>query len=484
MNRRMVAFVTGRILIITAILMLPSMLVAVLYGEGWTGLWPFLVAQLLALATGLPLGWRKPELTRIYVREGFVVVALSWIALSLFGALPFLLSGAIPDPIDAFFETASGFTTTGASILHDVEALPHSLLFWRSFTHLVGGMGVLVFALAVLPSIDSDDVNIMRAEVPGPSFGKVRARIRHSARLLYAIYLSMTLLLVLLLWLGRMPLFDSFVHAFGAAGTGGFGIRNSSVAYYNSAYIDYVLAIAMLLFGVNFNLYSLFVLYRHRAKEALNNEELRWYGAIVLAGIALILFDVLPLYDTVGDALRVVVFTVSSIITTTGYTIADFSLWPLFSRVLLLLMMFIGGMAGSTAGGLKISRIVIYLKTVIQEWRRAVSSNRRLPVLLEGKALSDVSLLRTYRYLMIYVGLFIVQLVLLSLAAPNFLTAFSAVAATFNNIGPGLDVVGPAGNYAVLGRMPRLLLSVGMIMGRLEIIPILVLFSPRTWRRG
>ncbi len=482
MNRKMVAYVCGRILLLLTGLLLPSLAVALIYGEGWAGVWPFLAAMLVAAAPGLALSFRRPANTRIYSREGFVIVALSWFAFSAIGALPFLLSGAIPDPVDAFFEAASGFTTTGASIIPDVEALPHSLLFWRSFTHLVGGMGVLVFALAVLPSIESDDVSIMQAEVPGPVFGKLRARLTHTARLLYIIYLAMTAVLVVLLCLGGMPLFDSLVHAFGTAGTGGFGIKNSSVAFYNSAYIDYCLAIGMFLFGVNFNLYYL-LLYR-RSREVLRNEELRWYLGIALAAIIAIALDLIPHYSSTPRLIRDVVFSVSSVMTTTGFSIVDFAAWPLFSRLVLLLLMFIGAMAGSTAGGLKVSRVAIYVKTFFQELRLQVSPNRRVPLLFEGRQLGTQLLARTGRYLLLYIGVFTTLLLITAFNAPTFLSAFSAVAATFNNIGPGLDVVGPAGNFAGFNRPTTLALAIGMIMGRLEIIPVLVLLAPRSWRRG
>ncbi|MDI9469195.1 MAG: TrkH family potassium uptake protein [Bacillota bacterium] len=482
MNRHMVAFVCGRILLLLVALLLPSLIVALVYGEGWTGVWPFLVTMLIAAAPGLALSLRRPTNTRIYSREGFVIVALSWFGFSVIGALPFLLSGVITCPIDAFFEAASGFTTTGASILLDVEALPHSLLFWRSFTHLIGGMGVLVFALAVLPSIESDDVSIMQAEVPGPVFGKLRARLSHTARLLYLIYLAMTAVLVVFLCLGGMPLFDALVHSFGTAGTGGFGIKNNSVAFYNSSYIDYCLAIGMFLFGVNFNLYYM-LLYR-RGREILRNEELRWYLGIALAAIIAISLDLIPHYSSFSHLIRDVVFSVSSVMTTTGFSIVDFAAWPLFSRIVLLLLMFVGAMAGSTAGGLKVSRVAIYAKTFIQELRLQVSPNRRLPVRFEGRPLGSHLLTRTGRYLFLYIGVFTILLLITSFNAPNFLSAFSAVAATFNNIGPGFDVVGPTGNFAGFNRPTTLVLAIGMIMGRLEIIPVLVLLAPRSWRRG
>lgn len=482
MNRRMVSYIIGRILMIAALLMSPSLLIAFIYKEGWPGFWPFLLSMVITGAIGFLLSYRKPLKTDFFAREGLVVVALSWIALSFFGSLPFILSGAIISPIDAFFETASGFSTTGASILSNIEALPHSILWWRSFTHLIGGMGVLVLALAVMPKIESGDVYIMRAEVPGPTFGKVRTKLRSSARILYLIYIIMTAMVVVFLILGGMPVFDSFIHAFGAAGTGGFSIHSNSIGYYNSTYIDYVLAISMILFGINFNLY--YAILFHRVANVFKNEELRWYLSFIFGAILLISINVSHLYDSSVLLMRDVVFTVSSIITTTGYSTANFDLWPVFSQVILLMLMFSGGMAGSTAGGIKISRIAIYIKTTIQEIRRNVSPNRRLPILLEGKPISPLLSSQTSFYLLTYISMFILFLMLTSLSTPNFITAFSAVVATFNNIGPGMDLVGPTGNYAHFNDFTTFILSIVMIMGRLELFPILVLFFPRTWRRG
>lgn len=482
MNHKMVRYSVGRNLLVAAMLMVPSLLVAVIYREGWAGLWPFLAAIALAGGFGTLLSFKKPTRREYYAREGFVIVALTWFSMSFFGSLPFLFSGYINSPIDAFFETASGLTTTGASILTDIEALPHSLLWWRSFTHLIGGMGILIFTMAVMPKIESDDVFIMRAEVPGPIFGKVRAKLGSTARILYIIYLAMTACLVILLVLGGMPLYDSFIHAFGAAGTGGFSNRGASVAYYNSAYIDYVLGGAMILFGVNFNLY--YALLFHHVKGFFRSEELRWYLAIILAAIVGVAINVRGLYDSFPRLIRDVFFTVSSIMTTTGYTTANFDLWPVFSKLVLLALMFVGGMAGSTAGGFKVSRVAIYLKSALMEIRRNVSPNRRQPLSFEGKQLSDSLVRQSSFYLTAYIAVFLLLTLITSLSSPTFLTAFSAVAATFNNIGPGLDVVGPTGNYAHMSNLTKLALSVGMIMGRLEVIPVLVLFSPHTWRKG
>jgi trk system potassium uptake protein TrkH len=482
MNYSIVKYSVGRILCIVALLMGPSLIISLIYSEGWQGLWPFLLSMLITGGFGLAIGYRKPSKTDYYAREGFVIVALSWFALSFFGSLPFIFSGTITNPINAFFETASGFTTTGASILADIESVSKSILWWRSFTQLIGGMGVLVFALAIMPNIKPEDVFAMKAEMAGPTFGKVRSKLKSTARVYYVIYLAMTAILVVLLVLGGMPIFDSFLHAFGTAGTGGFGIKANSIAYYNSAYIQYVLGIAMLLFGVNFNLYY-FILFNH-VKNVFKNEELRWYLGIISASFLLICIDIRGLYDSfslmVGDAF----FSVSSIITTTGYFTANYEKWPMFSKVILLTLMFVGGMAGSAAGGLKVSRIIIYFKTALHEIRRNISPNRRLPIKLEGKPLSSNLIQQTNFYLTTYIIIFAILLIIISFSAPSFLTAFSAVVATFNNIGLGFDKIGPFGNYEGFNNLTTLVLSISMIMGRLEIFPVLVLFSPRTWKRG
>ena len=353
-------------------------------------------------------------------------------------------------------------------------------MLFRS-THLIGGMGVLIFALAILPQVGPDSVHLMKAESPGPSFGKLMAKVSHSARILYIIYLSMTSVLILFLILGGMPVFDSVLHAFGAAGTGGFGIKNASIGYYENAYFEVVLGVAMILFGVNFNLYYLILM--RQAKAALKNEELHWYLGIIALAIGIICLDVYHRYQSVAVMLKDVFFTVSSIITTTGFATRDFNQWPLTSHVILLLLMFCGAMAGSTGGGIKVSRVAIYVKTSLQEIQHMISPNRKLPVRFEKKTI-DTALLRGVSfYFMTYMFFFSICLLIVSLDAPNFVTAFSAVAATFNNIGPGLDMVGPTGNYSDFSILSKLTLSVAMIAGRLEIFPVLVMLSPRTWQK-
>jgi trk system potassium uptake protein TrkH len=482
MNLHMVRYVIGRILMVIGGLMLPSVVVAILYQEGWTGIYPFLLSMICCILPGFLLSYRAPADRTFYMKEGFVVVALSWILLSFLGGLPMIFSGSVPSFVDSFFETASGFTTTGASIARNIESWSHSQLFWRSFTHLIGGMGVLVFALAILPKVDSDDVFIMRAEVPGPTFDKIRSRVRSSARVLYIIYLAMTAVLIIALIIVKVPVFDAFIHAFGAAGTGGFGIKNNSVAFYQNPAMEYILGIAMIAFGINFNLY--YALLIGNFKSFFKNEELRWYLSIIGLAITGILLNTRHMYESFEHQFRDVFFTVSSIITTTGYTTKNYDHWPMFSHVILLLLMFIGAMAGSTAGGLKVSRVAIYLKSTFQEIRRNLSPHRKIPVRFEGKKLRPDVLRQVSYYLTAYLAILIVLVLITSLSAPNFISSFSAVVATFNNIGPGLDVVGPAGNYADLSVLSKISLSFGMIMGRLEIFPILVLFAPSTWRRN
>ena len=481
MNRGIVRYALGRMLLVEAGLMVLPAIVGLFYRESLRTVGSFLIVIAVLTALGLATGIRKPKSMRLYTKEGLVIAALSWFVLSFFGSFPFVFSREIPSLADAFFETASGFTTTGSSILTNVEAMCHSMLFWRSLTHLIGGMGVLVFALAVLPATASESVHIMKAEVPGPTFGKLVSKLKDTARLLYIIYLAMTAVLIVLLIAGGMDGFDACIHAFGAAGTGGFSNKITSLLHYNSAYFELVLGVAMILYGANFSLFYLILI--RQARKALKNEELRWYLLIILAAIALICLNVYRQYDSVPHMLRDVFFTVSSIITTTGFSTVDFSTWPVLSHVVLLLLMFFGACAGSTGGGLKISRVSALIKTSIAELRKAKEPNLVLAVRYDGQPLSDGIVRSISRYFLIYVIVFVVLLLLISLDAPDFVTAFSAVAATYNNIGPGLGMVGPTYSYAEFSAFSKLLLSVGMIAGRLELYPVLVLFMPDTWRK-
>lgn len=480
MNKKMLINVLGKILFFESLLMVIPLLVSLYYKEDIGIIKSFILVIALEGILGLALASSKLEDRSFHTREGFVLVGLAWILLSFFGALPFVLSGYIPYLADAFFELSSGFTTTGASILSDVESLPRSLLFFRSFTHLIGGMGVLVFVLAVFPNIGSSSVHVMKAEVPGPSFGKLKSRVSHTARILYIIYLAMTLVTIIFLFLGGLSLFDSSLLAFGAAGTGGFGIRNTSISIFNSLYIEIVLIVAMVVFGVNFNLY--YFLLNKNFKAVFENEELRLYLKILFGSIALICLNLSLSGYGFLKALRDASFSVASLMTTTGYSTADFGLWPGFSQLVLLGLFFTGAMAGSTAGGLKISRVGVLLKSAKAQFLRAKNPQRYVSIKYEGKALDDTYLSSILNYLVIYILIFLVAIFIVSLEAPDFLTAFSTVATTLNNVGPGLGQVGPTSNFSQYSQAMKVFLSLIMITGRLEIFPILVLFAPSTYK--
>lgn len=481
MNIAIVRYLIARLMQIEGLLMVVPLVVSFIYGESWQYIFSFLSVLLFLLIVGQIMSWKMPKNRRVTAKEGFVIVSLSWILFSFFGALPFVINGDIPSMIDAFFETSSGFTTTGSSILVDVEALAHSSLFWRSFTHLVGGMGILVFALAILPQLDSQSVNIMKAEVPGPTFGKLVSKLSSTARILYIIYLVMTAIVVILLWMSGMDLFDSFLHAFGVAGTGGFGVKNGSVAPYQNPTAEWIISIGMLLFGVNFNLYYMILI--KQVRQVFKSEELRWYLIIVASAVGLICLNLFQSYDSMSTMIRDVFFSVSSIITTSGFSTADFGAWPLFSQSILLLLMFFGACAGSTAGGLKISRVVLYGKIILSELKKVAQPNRIVSVHYDGKALNKNIKHSVANYFVVYIAIFTLLVLLINLDAPDFLSGFSAVTATFNNIGPGLGAVGPTYSFAELSNFSKVLLSFVMLAGRLEIFPMIILFTPRTWRK-
>ena len=477
MNYTMVGFVLGRILLVESALMLLPLAVALLYGES---AFTFLLPIVLTAAVGAALGLRTPKNTAIYAKDGLVIVALSWLVMSLFGALPFYLSGFFPSYIDCLFETISGFTTTGASILTAVEPLSQGVLFWRSFTHWVGGMGVLVFVMAILPLAGGRSVHLLRAEVPGPSVGKLVSRLGNTAKILYGIYIVLTLLEVVLLALGGMSLFDSFIHAFGSAGTGGFSNRNLSVGAYDNAYFDVVISVFMLLFGVNFNLYYFLLLRRFR--EVFSSEELKVYFGIVATAVVAIAINISSYYENFLQCLRYALFQVSSIITTTGFATADFELWPTFSKTILVILMFVGASAGSTGGGIKVARILILVKSSFRDLQRTLHPHAVTTVRFEGKPLDEKTLRGTYVFFSIYMGVFALSILLLSLEHTDLITTFTAVTACINNIGPGLSLVGPMGNYAAFSAPAKLLLSFDMLAGRLELFPVLMLFAPSVWR--
>ena len=479
MNKRMVFHMIGQIIKLEAAVLLLPTVVSLIYKEEC--LWSFLITIAVALIVGFALTLiSRPRNHVIFSKEGFVIVALSWLSLAAIGALPFFLSGEIPSYIDAFFETVSGLTTTGASILTDVESLSHGLLFWRSFTHWIGGMGVLVLIMAIVPSVSGRNMHVLRAEMPGPVVGKLMPRIRDTAKILYIIYLVMTAVQIILLWCGDMNLFGSIVHAFGTAGTGGFGIMSDSIAGY-SPYSQWVITIFMLLFGINFNLYYL-ILIRH-IRDALKSSELWVYLGIVAAACIAIVINISHLYESFGETLRTAVFQVSSIITTTGYSTTDFNAWPQLSKGILLLLMFIGGCAGSTAGGLKISRIQLLWGTVKRDLRRLIHPRSVGVIKMDGKRLDEPAIHGTSAYFIIYFALFALGFLLLSFEPFGFETNFSAMAACFNNVGPGFGLVGPMGSYAAYSPFSKLVLSAAMLFGRLEIYPLLFVLIPSTWTK-
>ena len=478
MNYQMIGFVIGRILLTEGVLLLVPAITAILYEESLN---PFLITMFLLVTVGWGLCMRKPKKTTLYARDGFAVVALAWIFMSLFGALPFVISGDIPNYVDALFETVSGFTTTGATVLVVVEEMSKSGLMWRSFTHWIGGMGVLVFVMAILPMTEGNGMYLMRAETPGPTSGKLVSRMGDSAKILYGIYIALTLLLFLMLVVGGMPVFDAWVHTFSTAGTGGFSSLSLSIGGYNNLYFELVLGIFMLLFGTNFTWYYFLIMRKFR--DALRMEEVRIYLLIVLAAVVGITIDILPIYGDVGTSLRHAFFQTSAIITTTGYATQDFGLWPTFSQSVLITLMFIGSCAGSTAGGLMVGRLVIMVKAVFADMKRMLHPNAVTAVRYEGRALTEKQIRGTYQYVSVYVCLFIVSCLLLSLEQEDLVTTVTAIITCHNNAGPGLGLVGPSGNYSIFSAPAKLLLALNMLLGRLEIFPVLLLFSPSIWRR-
>ncbi len=484
MNYRMIGYIIGQIVRVEGILMVPALICSLIYGEGFK--LAFLIPILIALILGTLLCIKKPENTSIFAKEGFVSVALSWVILSIIGALPFVIGGYTDSIFDAIFETVSGLTTTGASILTEVESLEHGILFWRSFTNWIGGMGVLVFVLAILPQADTRSVklmHVMRAEVPGPKVGKLVSKISRTARIMYGIYIVLTLLEAALLLLGGMPLFDSLVNSFATAGTGGFAIKNAGIAAYDSMYVDYVISIFMFLFGINFNLYY-FIIIGH-GLQALKSEELRWYVGIVAVSTAIIALDIFRIYNDVGQSVRHAFFQVSSIITTCGFATADFNTWPILSKTILVLLMFCGACAGSTCGSIKISRILILAKTGLREIKYMLHPRAVVHVKIEGKPVEADVIRSAVSFLIVFIMVFTVSFFALTVAEEcDLVTGFTAVTACINNIGPGLGDVGPAGNFSAFTGFTKMLLSFIMLAGRLEIFPMIMLLSPSTWKKS
>lgn len=479
MNYRFIAYIMGWILNIQGVFLLVPSLVALYYKEE-SG-FAFLIAAGISLALGALATVKKPKNKSFYAKDGFVSVALGWVVLSISGALPFIISREIPSVFDALFETISGYTTTGATILTDVEALSKSLLFWRSFTHWIGGMGILVFVLCILPLAGGNNMYLMRAESPGPSVGKLVPRVRSTAVILYGIYTALTALECVLLLIGGMGFFDAVCTSFATAGTGGFGIRNSSIADYN-VFLQNVIAVFMVIFGVNFSIYFLILV--RKPKQILKSEELRTYLGIVLASTVLIGFNVRDSFSSIWEALQQAFFQVSSIITTTGFATTDFNLWPTFSKCILVMIMFIGACAGSTGGGIKVSRIVIAYKNIKNGIENFVHPKSVRIIRMEGKKVSNEVVRSVNTYIVLYFAVFVASVLLISLENFSFETSFTSVAATLNNIGPGLDGVGPMENFAKFNPFSKCVFMFDMLAGRLELIPMVILFSPWIWRKN
>ena len=478
MNYRMLGYLLGIILLIEAALMTLPLTVSLIYGESPL---PFLFSMAILVAAGILPVIFKPKNTRIYAQEGFVTAAASWILMSAFGALPFVFSGAIPNFIDAFFETVSGFTTTGASILTAIEGLPMGILFWRSFTHWVGGMGVLVLMLAILPADNNRAMHLLRAEVPGPTKDKLVPKMRHTALILYGIYMALTLILVIALLLTKMPLYDSLVNAFAVAGTGGFSVKNASIGAYGNPAAEWVIAIFMIVFGINFNIYFLLLL--KRFKDAFKNEEVRTYLIICLLATVVISFNTFDAAIGTETTIRTAFFQVSTIISTTGFSSVDFNLWPSLSKTVLLFLMLIGSCAGSTAGGLKISRVILAIKNIFRNVRQMVRPRSVNVVRMDGAAVPTSTLHTVANFITMYLSVIVLSTLLISIDGFDLETNISASLACISNIGPGFSVVGPMGNYAGYSALSKLILSLNMLIGRLEIMPLLVLFSPGVWKK-
>lgn len=478
MNYSVIRYILGWIMIFEAAFLLLPCLVAAIYHE--TAGLAFLYAALGSAIIGAIVVRVKPKKMNFYLKEGFVTVALSWILLSVIGCIPFVVNGDIPHFIDALFETISGFTTTGATILSDVESLHKCSVMWRSFTHWIGGMGVLVFILAILPMAGGSNMNLMKAESPGPSVGKLVPKVKSTAMILYLIYIGLTLIEFLFLIIGRMPLFDAVATAFGTAGTGGFGIKNDSMMS-ESPYIQWVIAIFMILFGVNFNVYFLIIM--GKVKDGLKSEEVRAYFAIIITAVTIICIDIRDMMSSFADCIRHAVFQVGSIITTTGFSSADFDLWPSTSKTVLVLLMFIGACAGSTGGGIKVSRIIILVKTFFKEITSYLHPRSVKKIQIEGKKVEHEVLRSTNVYFIAFTLLFVMSVVFVSFEEYDLITNFTAVAATINNIGPGLAMVGPVQNFGFFGDFSKVVFMFDMLAGRLELFPMLLLFCPSIWRR-
>lgn len=478
MNYGIVIKVLGNILVLQSILMMPSLAIA-LSNQG-DDVRAFILSILIVAGIGFLLSRKKSSNKHINPKEGLAIVTLSWIAISVLGALPLYLSG-YASYIDALFETVSGFTTTGATIFSDVEMLPKGLLFWRSFSHWIGGMGILVFTLSLLPALGIGGFQIFKAESPGPVAGKIAPKMRDTAKILYGTYLTITILEVVFLLFGGMSLFESLVYTFGTVGTGGLATKNASVGAYDSVYLQMVIGIFMLISGINFSIY--YSLYKGKGLDALKNEEMKLYLGIILIAVILITLNISGMYDNIAIALKDAFFQVTSITTTTGYSTTDFNLWPSFSKAILVFLMFMGGSAGSTAGGMKVIRFLVLFKLIKREVSMIFHPRAVIPIKINGKVMPDETITSINSFMSLYILLLAFSTILISLEGLDLVTSFTSVAATIGNIGPGLNLVGPSSNFGAFSNFSKLYFSLLMLLGRLELFTVLALLAPRNWRQ-
>lgn len=481
MNYKAVLSILGNVVKYMVALLFAPLLIALYYGEGDAK--SFLLTILIGAPIGFILSNIKAEKKAIYAKEGFLIVGFAWIIISAIGALPFVISGAIPSFIDAFFETVSGFTTTGATILTAIEGLPKGILFWRSFTHWIGGMGFLIFMLALIPSLGSNSIHLLKAESPGPSPGKIVPKIKETAKILYLIYFALTLIEGILLMCAGMNLYDAVIHAMGTAGTGGFSNMNASIAAFNSPAIEWIITIFMIIFGINFALY--FQILKGNFKGFFKNEELRYYLLIIVSAFILITVNIISLNG--GDiilSIRQSAFQVSSIVTSTGFATVDFNFWPTLSKLIIVMLMFVGAMAGSTGGGIKTVRIVIMLKAIKREINKIIHPKRVNSVKIDGKTVDEDIIHGVFLFIGAYIIISLIAIFIISFDNFDVVTTVTSVITTMSNIGPGLEVVGPAGNFAAFSPLSKLVLSFCMLAGRLEIYPMLIMFSPSIWRKN
>lgn len=478
MNYYIILYILGCVLKFESAFLLLPFIVGLLYHEN--AAYSYLITAALCFLIGALLSSKKPASKNLFIREGFVTVAASWMVMSIFGALPFVISGDIPSYVDALFETISGFTTTGSSILNDVEALSRTGLFWRSFTHWVGGMGVLVFIMAILPLMGGSTMNLMKAESTGPSISKLVPHVKDTAKILYGMYIALTLCEIAMLCLFKMPIYDALITTFGTVGTGGFGIYNSSIGGY-SPQIQVIVTIFLVLSGINYTAY--FYILSYKFKEAFRIEEVRWYFIIFFASVGIITFNIRGIYSTFSESLRHAAFQVASIITTAGFATTDFDLWPQLSKTILVIIMIIGSCSGSTAGGMKISRVVMLMKTIRKELSLIVHPREVRKIRMDGHVLDHETLRNTNVFFVVYFVILLASTLLISIDNFDFTTNFTATVATLNNIGPGLAMVGPTRNFSIYSTFSKFVLMFNMLAGRLELFPIVVMLLPSTWKR-